>query len=94
MRRIAACHCGFRRVVVCGDGAVAASRVVYRAGMKPIGNWAAGKRCLRSSWLIGFYCRSTVKRLIEYPIAAPMKTSDTKWTLSVSRENPTSEAKP
>ena len=24
------------------------------------------------------YCRSTVKRLIEYPSAAPMKTSDKK----------------
>lgn len=40
------------------------------------------------------HSRSTVKRLIEYPSAPPMKTSDKKWTLSESRENPTSEARP
>jgi len=40
------------------------------------------------------YCRSTVKRLMEYPSAPPMKTSDKKWADSESLENPTTAASP
>ena len=40
------------------------------------------------------YCRSTVKRLIEYPSAPPMKTSDKKWADRESLEKPTSAAMP
>src|SRR5262249_41875751 len=41
-----------------------------------------------------FYWRSTVKRLIEYPSAPPMNTSDRKCEDRVSREIPTSAAAP
>ncbi len=37
---------------------------------------------------------STVNRLIEYPSAPPMKTSDKKWADRDSLENPTSAAAP
>jgi hypothetical protein len=40
------------------------------------------------------YCWSTVKRLIEYPRAPPIKTSDIKWAERESLENPTSAAIP
>ena len=46
------------------------------------------------AWEIPCYCRSTVKRLIEYPSAPPMKTSDKKWADRESLENPTSAAMP
>ena len=35
-----------------------------------------------------------MKRLIEYPSAPPMKTSDKKWADSESLENPTIAAMP
>ena len=40
------------------------------------------------------YWRNTTKRLMEYPSAPPMKTSERKCADSVSREKPTSPASP
>jgi hypothetical protein len=40
------------------------------------------------------YCRSTVKRLMEYPSAPPTKSSDKKWADRESLENPTAAANP
>ena len=40
------------------------------------------------------HSRSTVNRLIEYPIAAPINTSDTKCADKLSLENPTAAATP
>jgi len=61
--------------------------------------------CLAGSGLTGvepptaksqilFYWRRTAKRLMEYPSAPPMKTSDRKWADKDSLENPTTAAMP